>query len=213
MTSEIYEKYDMYVTRNFIETSKNMRYCPAAGCDKVAVGSGISCVQCTCGHPFCFRCGEESHAPCSCDQLAEWMTKCTNESETANWILANTKKCPNCNTRIEKNQGCNHMNCGQCKYEFCWICMGKWSDHGQVTGGYYKCNRYDSGKAIEGQTEAQKAKRELDRYLHYYQRYHGHDQSLNFASQVIDSFLLLCTHVFLAHLLIHSFTHPEICTN
>lgn len=172
-----------------------MRYCPAAGCDKVAVGSGISCINCSCGNPFCFRCGEESHTPCSCAQLAEWMTKCSNESETANWILANTKKCPNCNTRIEKNQGCNHINCGQCKYEFCWICMGKWSDHGQVTGGYYKCNRFDSGKLpIEVQTEAQKAKRELDRYLHYYQRYHGHDQSLKFASQVIHLLIINATH-------------------
>ena len=45
-------------------------------------------------------------------------------SETANWILANTKKCPMCNSRIEKNQGCNHMNCKICKHEFCWICMG-----------------------------------------------------------------------------------------
>jgi ariadne-1 len=30
---------------------------------------------------------------------------------------------------------------------------------------------------------AQKAKAELDRYLHYYQRYHGHDQGLKFASK------------------------------
>lgn len=32
------------------------------------------------------------------------MDKCGNESETANWILANTKKCPVCTVRIEKNQ-------------------------------------------------------------------------------------------------------------
>lgn len=57
-------------------------------------------------------------------QLSVWSEKCSNESETANWILANTKKCPKCHARIEKNQGCNHMNCKLCKYEFCWICMG-----------------------------------------------------------------------------------------
>ena len=119
------DRYNMFVTRNFIETSKTMRYCPAAGCDKVAMGSGITTVRCSCSNPFCFRCGEEAHDPCSCTQLSEWATKCMNESETANWILANTKKCPKCNTRIEKNQGCNHMNCKLCKYEFCWICMGK----------------------------------------------------------------------------------------
>ena len=126
------ERYSMFVMRNYIETSKNMRYCPAPGCAKVAIGSGVTKVNCTCSNPFCFRCGEEAHDPCSCTQLAEWSLKCINESETANWILANTKKCPKCNTRIEKNQGCNHMNCKLCKYEFCWICMGSWADHGQV---------------------------------------------------------------------------------
>jgi hypothetical protein len=68
--------------------------------------------------------GEEAHDPCSCAQLAEWELKCVNESETANWILANTRKCPACNARIEKNQGCNHMTCRLCKHDFCWICMG-----------------------------------------------------------------------------------------
>jgi ariadne-1 len=61
----------------------------------------------------------------------EW--KCKNESKTANWILANTKPCPKCSSRIEKNQGCNHMTCQKCKYEFCWICMGDWTVHGANT--------------------------------------------------------------------------------
>ena len=57
-----------------------------------------------------------------------WQEKCSNESETVNWILANTKKCPKCLARIEKNQGCNHMVCKNkgCKKEFCWVCMDDW---------------------------------------------------------------------------------------
>lgn len=160
-----------------------MRYCPAANCDKVAVASGITTVKCECGNPFCFKCGEESHDPANCTQLGAWTLKCQNESETANWILANTKKCPACSTRIEKNQGCNHVTCKMCKHDFCWICMGNWSDHGQNTGGYYKCNRFESGKIpAENDNEQQKAKAELDRYLHYYKRYHAHDSSLKFAT-------------------------------
>lgn len=180
---EVFEKYRMYCIRNFIDTSKTMRWCPAAGCEKVVIGSGITVVVCSCGHPFCFRCCEVAHDPSTCDQLKEWLEKCQNESETANWILANTKKCPECQARIEKNQGCNHMNCKVCKHEFCWICMGPWADHGSTTGGYYKCNRYDPQKPDKGLTEVQKAKAELDRYLHYYQRYHGHDSALKFAAK------------------------------
>ena len=173
----------MYIIQNFIDTSKNMRFCPAPGCEKVVVGSGITVVRCSCSQLFCFRCGEEAHDPCSCDHLKEWFLKCSNESETANWILANTKKCPVCQTRIEKNQGCNHMNCKLCKHEFCWICMGPWQEHGTNTGGFYKCNRYDAVKVDSNATAAQRAKAELDRYLHYYQRYHGHDGALKFASR------------------------------
>lgn len=53
--------------------------------------------------------------------------------------------CPKCRTPIEKNQGCNHMTCrkNSCKYEFCWLCMGAWTEHGTNTGGFYKCNKYD----------------------------------------------------------------------
>jgi ariadne-1 len=134
VSPEVSEKYRIYLTRNFIDKSKKMRWCPNAGCEKVAVGSGITNVLCSCGKPFCFKCGEEAHDPCSCDQLGHWLLKCSNESETANWILANTKKCPECNARIEKNQGCNHMSCKLCKHEFCWICMGSWKEHGQTTG-------------------------------------------------------------------------------
>lgn len=49
----------------------------------------------------------------------------SDESENVNWLLANTKKCPNCHAAIEKNGGCMHMTCrknaGGCGYEFCWL--------------------------------------------------------------------------------------------
>jgi ariadne-1 len=59
--------------------------------------------------------------------------------------------------------------------------MGPWGDHDQASGGYYKCNRYDPDKPA-GDDES-KAKHELDRYLHFYQRYHGHDSSLKYANK------------------------------
>ena len=29
----------------------------------------------------------------------------------------------------------------QCKYEFCWLCLAPWKEHGEATGGFYACNR------------------------------------------------------------------------
>jgi hypothetical protein len=34
---EIYDKYIMFLTRNYIETSRTMRYCPSPNCNKVAI--------------------------------------------------------------------------------------------------------------------------------------------------------------------------------
>mmetsp|Transcript_7109 Transcript_7109/g.27237 ORF Transcript_7109/g.27237 Transcript_7109/m.27237 type:complete len:504 (-) Transcript_7109:214-1725(-) len=187
LTPDNLRKYERYLLSSFVDISKNMRWCPAPNCDKAARGDGaVKDVSCDCGRWFCFKCGEDAHSPASCDHLALWQEKCQNESETANWIIANTKKCPQCQTRIEKNQGCNHMTCSRCKHEFCWICMGSWSDHGTATGGYYKCNRFDANNASVDQKESDRAKRELDRYLHYYQRYHGHHSGENFAKTQQD---------------------------
>lgn len=180
---DAYSKYSTYVTQNFIESNKSYRYCPAANCSQVAIGSGVTNVKCPCGNKFCFRCGDDAHEPCSCAHLEAWNLKCRNESETANWIIVNTKKCPSCASRIEKNQGCNHMKCGKCSFDFCWICMGPWTDHNQDTGGYYKCNRFETGKAVKGAGDGheEQAKAELERYLHFYKRFHGHDHALGYA--------------------------------
>lgn len=29
------------------------------------------------------------------------------------WMISNSKKCPNCRSPIEKNEGCNHMRCSR----------------------------------------------------------------------------------------------------
>lgn len=47
--------------------------------------------------------------------------------------------CPKCQICIEKNGGCNHMQCGACRHDFCWVCLGDWKTHGSE---YYECSRY-----------------------------------------------------------------------
>jgi ariadne-1 len=191
-TPDLLEKYLSYQVRNFVEMNGKSRWCPGPGCDRIAAITSINgslcdadsiiatCDKCT--TCFCIKCGNEPHAPLLCTGLEKWKEKCKNESETANWILANTKPCPKCRARIEKNQGCNHMTCQHCKYEFCWICSGDWKDHGSNTGGYYNCNKFDNkDDSSDDQSDAAKAKRELDRYLHYYKRYHAHAEAQKFA--------------------------------
>mmetsp|Transcript_18362 Transcript_18362/g.45081 ORF Transcript_18362/g.45081 Transcript_18362/m.45081 type:complete len:493 (-) Transcript_18362:247-1725(-) len=180
---EDYEKYQDASLKGFVTQNKYLQFCQGARCERVIMATDTArTVRCFCGESFCFRCSEEAHDPVTCKQISVWNAKCAKESETAQWIISNTKKCPKCLVRIEKNQGCNHMTCQFCKHEFCWVCMGAWSEHGNHTGGFYKCNKYNPHQS----KDKDESKAELDRFLHYYQRYHNHNQARKFAKVQID---------------------------
>ncbi|XP_030970698.1 probable E3 ubiquitin-protein ligase ARI8 [Quercus lobata] len=173
------EKYSRYFIRSYIEDNRKTKWCPAPGCDYAVdfiVGSGSYDVTCRCSYSFCWNCTEEAHRPVDCGTVAKWILKNSAESENMNWILANSKPCPKCKRPIEKNQGCMHITCTPpCKFEFCWLCLGAWSDHGERTGGFYACNRYETAKQEGVYDEAEKrremAKNSLERYTHYYERW------------------------------------------
>ncbi|KAH9670513.1 RING-type domain-containing protein [Citrus sinensis] len=172
-------KYNRYFIRSYVEDNRKTKWCPAPGCDYAVdfvVGSGNYDVTCRCSYSFCWNCTEEAHRPVDCDTVAKWVLKNSAESENMNWILANSKPCPRCKRPIEKNQGCMHMTCTPpCKFEFCWLCLGQWSDHGERTGGFYACNRYETAKQEGVYDESEKrremAKNSLERYTHYYERW------------------------------------------
>ncbi|KAM1160809.1 hypothetical protein ACFX19_034365 [Malus domestica] len=173
------EKYSRYFIRSYVEDNRKTKWCPAPGCDYAIdfiVGGGSYDVTCRCSYSFCWNCTEEAHRPVDCGTVSKWIMKNSAESENMNWILANSKPCPKCKRPIEKNQGCMHITCTPpCKFEFCWLCLGAWSDHGERTGGFYACNRYETAKQEGVYDESEKrremAKNSLERYTHYYERW------------------------------------------
>ena len=83
------------------------------------------------------------------------------------------------------------MTCKKCKYEFCWVCMGPWSEHGTA---WYSCNRYDEKASVDARDAQSRSRASLERYLHvsylchshliavvdiaqYYNRWANHEQS------------------------------------
>jgi len=187
-----YNRYLRFCRENFIENNKLYAFCPGKNCEKVYksdvnIAKSIHCKSCE--YCFCWKCKEEEHFPSNCDIAKQWYTKCSSEAENLQWILAQTKKCPKCGVHIEKNQGCNHMTCnkdvGGCGHEFCWLCKGDWSKHGENTGGFYECNIYKDNqkKGIKSDEEQkmENAKTELDRYEFHWTRYDSHYKSKKFA--------------------------------
>lgn len=178
---EVRMKYAKYLSRSFVDDNPRIKWCPAPDCGKAVYCQDMNAdeVQCSCGYKFCFKCNRESHSPASCEQLDAWLIKEKDESETANWITAHTKICPNCKRSIEKNGGCNHMTCSLCKYEFCWVCNDQWKTHGSETGGYYKCNKYKADEIDKkvNSLEKDKARLAIEKYMHYYKRYANNAQA------------------------------------
>ncbi|KAH8342327.1 hypothetical protein KR059_001659 [Drosophila kikkawai] len=176
---DVVERYKQLITNTFVECNTLMRWCPAPNCTHAIEANYLEpkAVQCKCGHQFCFGCGENWHEPASCGCLKEWLKKCLEDSETSNWIAQNTKECPKCQVTIEKDGGCNHMVCKNpsCRYDFCWVCLGSWEPHGS---SWYSCNRYDEEESKQARLAQQRYRSTMARYLHYYNRYANHMQSM-----------------------------------
>ncbi|BFZ56927.1 hypothetical protein PYCC9005_003977 [Savitreella phatthalungensis] len=180
---ETFRRYLELLDRAYVDDRDTIRWCPAPECDNAVrcsvvqpaqLAQTIPSVTCAAGHMFCFGCGLDEHQPCLCSIVKIWLKKCADDSETSNWISAHTKECPKCSSTIEKNGGCNHMTCRKCRYEFCWVCMGPWAEHGQ---SWYNCNRFEEKDSSAARDAQQKSRASLERYLHYFNRFDNHERS------------------------------------
>lgn len=125
-----------------------------------------------CNTRMCWKCGKEAHAPVSCENAEKWLNR-FNKTDSTQLKISNTKPCPKCGARIEKNGGCNHMKCINCGYEFCWVCGHEWQTH---EGEKYTCNQFkdlDELVAVKDETSKEDA-----RIAHYYSRYFDHFSSM-----------------------------------
>jgi len=187
---KLLEKYKYYFTRSFVENNDYVKWCPSPGCSNAVRCDSINRkkpITCGCGYTFCFQCADVDvgdHSPAPCDQVRKWKKKANEESENIKWLISNTKKCPKCRSPIEKNGGCMHMTCrtASCMFEFCWLCRGPWSEHGQATGGFYQCNKYDPTKDKKVYGEKTETKTELETYTFYFHRYESHKNALKVAN-------------------------------
>ena len=156
VSKENFTKYRKFIRRREIETIPNSVQCPIPDCESYAIkpsnnqisktdilidvnlnnsktemmiqtdkkeeqGIVLRCIEND--HEFCSNCLLKPHPGMPCNTFIE--------NNFAEWKKDNTvRKCPKCGIEIIKQDGCNHMTCSKCKYQFCWICGGKYySNH------------------------------------------------------------------------------------
>lgn len=112
----------------------------------IMIGRKIKCNKCS--NYFCRECGFEWHDGLTCREILE--------NEFGEWAeTTKTHKCPRCKSRIEKNDGCQHMTCGLCKYEWCWVCGLSFDNfvHSKEVGSTF-CEMIGSAYDEEGKCRA-----------------------------------------------------------
>lgn len=174
ISSDLLTTWKSKLREDFIEKDSSFTSCPGPDCEMAAwslsgANGNLSCIQCE--TDFCFKCSNPPHAPAKCSSLQSW-NKLFGDSKF--WVKKNTKPCPGCNVPIEKNTGCNHMQCTQCQYDFCWICL----THLETHQAPHECNRFDQLENADSDQER--------RNLFYTERFRAHEDAEVFAKRLLE---------------------------
>lgn len=133
---KVSELTDASVNQFVLQNKKTFRYCVTPDCPIVyrVSASGRSFICPECDVKLCTRCHVQFHDGISC---AMFQVDSTEDVSIRQWLAknkANRKRCPNCAMPIEKNGGCNHLNCLSCKKHICWLCLTYYDDSRECYG-------------------------------------------------------------------------------
>ena len=117
--------YSHYVRMCALKRDNTLRNCPR--CDYQQKGNRISsritCQQCQ--FKYCYH-HSSAHPPSqSCRSYMKQQSAANKASLRV--IAATTIRCPSCSAPVEKESGCNHMQCTQCECEFCFLCGSRYA--------------------------------------------------------------------------------------
>lgn len=129
----MYEKYLKFKENIDVNLNPLLKWCPKADCNRYVSKGKKRKVVCDCGTEVCFTCGAQWHGRLKCNEAMDkeffaWASKSGNVSN-----------CPKCKVRVQKTEGCNHMTCRQCNYQWCWVCGGKYTSNHYEAFNIFGC--------------------------------------------------------------------------
>ena len=151
VSEDLYELYDRQMLATTLEAMADVKLCPKLDCQcPTIIDKERNMGQCPkCEFAFCIFCRMAFHGLAGCkvnskEKLAlikEYINGSKKEQELLEkrygkktlvnfrdkylsdvYVEENAQKCPNCNTAIEKSEGCNKMTCYKCGTFFCYLC-------------------------------------------------------------------------------------------
>uniref|UniRef100_A0A0K0FAI0 RBR-type E3 ubiquitin transferase n=1 Tax=Strongyloides venezuelensis TaxID=75913 RepID=A0A0K0FAI0_STRVS len=173
------------IARKYADEADNVIRCPNVSCNNNIIYEKhiITGIECQCGGLYCKNCNENFHYPLNCEMIRKFINfhvdTNKDELETIQFIISKTRPCPSCKCDIEKYEGCNHMTCKKCKYEFCWQCLGNWQGYNVN----HDCDITKSEIFKERRSkleEAQKNEMLNEKYAKYFAKYHDNKVNMNY---------------------------------
>jgi E3 ubiquitin-protein ligase RNF14 len=149
LPQSIFERYERLTLQTSLDAMRDLVWCPRCEYPAFLVdGEGGRLALCgKCSFSFCCECRLAWHGLQPCANLAtrwrqaddagraalreKYGDRVVEEVQSSEWVLENTKHCPNCSASVQKNGGCNHITCMKCTYEWCWLCSRRY------TSGHY----------------------------------------------------------------------------
>ena len=135
------QKYEDFKEKSSIVNDPTKKFCPTPNCKSfLQKGLENNFVSCENGHKWCYECLKAWHMGSTCEEIQDKDFQIWSKGKII-------KRCPNCKIYTEKNEGCNHMTCTECKYQWCWLCEGKYTyghygDNGPCKGLQFKKINY-----------------------------------------------------------------------
>jgi hypothetical protein len=127
MAREDFIRYDKQMLQRHLVVTKDFQFCTHCESGGYIAHSCSEVICVACDQVWCRDCRLPPHKAFTCEEFVKM-----HHEENMKCMADNCKKCPQCKAHIERDGGCSHMKCGQCKYEFCWWCLGKYQP-GQYT--------------------------------------------------------------------------------
>ncbi|MGL5936351.1 MAG: IBR domain-containing protein [Cetobacterium sp.] len=128
INNDILENYKKLTTQLNLALMPDSKFC--GKCDYIFLTENdvknFFCEKCS--ETYCIECKEAVHEG-TCLHKQEIFTEAENLTRTAFLVCS-------CGVTIERDEGCNHMQCNRCHSHWCWACKSPWHS-GQ---DYYSCN-------------------------------------------------------------------------
>jgi hypothetical protein len=111
------ERYERFSARDALSQMPDFKWCLNPECEHGQIhddnGGLDQILTCQiCQFKRCTACDRAWHQDETCDQYTRRLAAQPGEVDASEaWVAHNSRKCPGCQSPIQKNEGCDHMTC------------------------------------------------------------------------------------------------------